>query len=158
MLVHWSDWSSQPSVRVACTQRTGMPWPVRFAETPPHVHELPMEDSPESLLYTFEIHLVTCPDCLALESFQQERSARLKVLTQAGWTFPPDHPEGVPPCRDLKYQIVKFDSQDLVTHYTNACKLAGHKVRAWNDPATLQTGYACKTCEKIWAFTVSFDK
>lgn len=75
-----------------------MPWATRLLPPPPHVHEIPVEGKPgERILYTFELHLVTCPECQALESFQREREARTQVLLKAGWTFPPDHPEGVPP-------------------------------------------------------------
>lgn len=96
--VHWSDWTSQPTVRIACTQKCGFPWRTKLAEPPLHVHEIPVDGKPgERILYTFEHHLVTCPDCLALGSFQRERDARVEVLTKAGWTFSLDHPEGMPP-------------------------------------------------------------
>jgi len=96
-LVHWSDWSSQPTVRIACTQKGGFPWKIR-KDLPDQVHEIP--EGEVSTLYTFQHHLVTCPHCLAMESFQRECAARVEVLTKAGWTFPPEHPEGVPPVRD----------------------------------------------------------
>lgn len=98
MIIHWSDWASQPTVRIACSQKFGVPWTIR-RDLPPQVHEIPIEGE-ESTLYTYELHLVTCPKCLALDSFKEELKSRTEILTKAGWTFPPNCPEGVPPTKE----------------------------------------------------------
>jgi len=70
MGVHYSDWASQPYVRVACTQKVGEPWCIR-KDLPEQVYEIPVEGK-DSILYTFEVSCVTCLECLDL-------------ITQKGW-------------------------------------------------------------------------
>jgi hypothetical protein len=58
-LVHFSDWSQQPDVRVLCDQTYsrpawGQPWGLAAGV-------FALEDS---RLYTFEQGAVTCPQCL----------------------------------------------------------------------------------------------
>lgn len=76
-LVHWSDWSSQPEVRIACTKKYHLPWRVR-KDLPEGVYEIPNRDGDDSILYAFEPRLVTCQECMALESFHTELEAREK--------------------------------------------------------------------------------
>jgi len=59
MQVHWCDYSSQPEIRIACTQEWTTPtWSPNHESLPEHVHE---EDN--GRLYTFEETLVSCPVC-----------------------------------------------------------------------------------------------
>jgi hypothetical protein len=80
-LIHWSDWSSQPSIRIACTQKGYLPWTTR-TDIPPKVYEVPPSENlgiTESILYTFDHHLVTCPDCLNLDSYKQSSAYWSKI-------------------------------------------------------------------------------
>jgi hypothetical protein len=89
-IVHWSDWASQPGIRVACTQEGHFPWQYR-KDLPPEVHEVPeTKDGKPGLLYTFDTDFVTCPDCRKLASFQAERKRVLayqhsRPHTWSGW-------------------------------------------------------------------------
>jgi hypothetical protein len=62
ILIHWSDWSQQPEVRIYCTQTCGHPWAIRTL--PPDVHMIPASRTQPEMLYTFARSKVTCLDCL----------------------------------------------------------------------------------------------
>lgn len=63
MIIHWCTYEQLPTVRLAC----GPIYTLRFAETaPPGIHAR-IKDDGESVLYTFDPDLVTCPDCKALQ-------------------------------------------------------------------------------------------
>jgi len=59
--VHYSDWSSQPEVRIACTQTSSIP---AWAQ-PRRVDVYLLEDG---RYYTFNKHVVDCAACIALVS------------------------------------------------------------------------------------------
>jgi hypothetical protein len=67
--IHWSDWASQPEIRIACSRGYHLPWTKR-KDLPPHVHEVPVRDLP-SILYTFNVRLVTCEACRDLATFKK---------------------------------------------------------------------------------------
>jgi hypothetical protein len=67
--IHWCDWASQPEIRIACSQVYHRPWTKR-KDLPRDVHEVPVKDLP-SILYTFNVRLVTCRACQALSTFKK---------------------------------------------------------------------------------------
>lgn len=66
--IHWADWASQPTVRIACTQESHFPWNVR-EDLPRMVHEIPVENS-DSILYSFNPQPINCIACREVESFK----------------------------------------------------------------------------------------
>jgi len=69
--IHFSDWGSQPNIRIACTQEYHTPWKIR-TDLPENIHEIPIKDQ-ESILYTFETKMVTCDKCRELDSFKESK-------------------------------------------------------------------------------------
>jgi hypothetical protein len=63
-IIHWCTFHEEPLVRLAC----GQEYTLRFSDmaTPPGVHGLVKPDG-DSVLYTFDPDLATCPDCKALQ-------------------------------------------------------------------------------------------
>lgn len=68
--VHFSDWASQPEVRIACTQEYGRPW-TQDETLPQGVYEM------DETLYTFNVDQVTCLECLKTQAWQ-DRHTRLR--------------------------------------------------------------------------------
>lgn len=68
--IHWSDYASHPEIRIACTQNGYHPWGAD-KDLPDDVYNADYESDP-NLLYTFKEELVTCEECMKLESFQRE--------------------------------------------------------------------------------------
>lgn len=61
-IVHYSDYSSQPDIRLACDRWTTPAWD---NEKPPNSSEFGIYLGEEGELYTFErTDKITCPDCL----------------------------------------------------------------------------------------------
>lgn len=68
-VVHWSDCSSQPSVRIACSKLWGNPWH-RGEDLPKEVYEF--SNNGERILYAFNERLVSCEECCKLDEFKLE--------------------------------------------------------------------------------------
>jgi hypothetical protein len=78
-LVHYSDWASQPDVKIACDQsidRADIEDPGVAAGV--YVRE-------DGRLYAFELTLVTCPKCQSTRSIQRRRltNAQARLLREA---------------------------------------------------------------------------
>jgi len=119
--IHFSDYGSQPEIRVACTQSYHHPW-TSDKSLPEDIFEVADK---EQRLYTFDAKLVTCKDCKNLNSWKQNYSSirrfeiKLELLGMTSleyynWTnatmgarFGKESwPEGVPELRE-------FDDEEL---------------------------------------------
>lgn len=81
MEIHFSDHSSQPYVRLVCSQETIYAGGAK--EVKPQVYDT------SEVCYTFELRWVTCQDCLTMPQLQPllaKRGQLLDKLARYGWS------------------------------------------------------------------------
>lgn len=74
-ITHYSDYASQPEIRIACTQKYHFPWTVR-KDLPLDVYQVPIPPNSKNKhllkewFYTFDPKLVDCQECKKLDCWK----------------------------------------------------------------------------------------
>ena len=74
-IVHFSDYGSQPEIRVACSQKYYHPW-TQDKSLPEGIHQA------DDLLYTFGAIKVTCDECKKLDSWKLNYASERRYKAQ----------------------------------------------------------------------------
>lgn len=69
MIIHFSHYSSQPSVWVACSPEGFNPWGGQVEGRPGVFMISPKCDD----FYTFDVRHVTCPECMMTDAFKEAK-------------------------------------------------------------------------------------